>query len=110
MPAASSTAVKTSAATPGQRNERFRLSSELRLHAISGPTPVSSSNAKPIGTLTPSKYALSTLIFSSVRISDTTGNRVPQSTEKQLATSSRLLNRKLDSRDKTLSSLLALFR
>src|SRR6185312_4540381 len=39
-----------------------------------------------------------------------TGNSVPQSTAKQLASRIRLLNRKLDSRDTTLSSFTSLFR
>src|SRR3954462_5619033 len=105
MPAAISTAATITPAIAGQRNERFRLSKELRLHAIRGPTPVSISKPRPIGMFTPSKKALSTLIFSLVKVSDRTGKSVPQSTEKQLASRRRLLNKKLDSRDTTLSSL-----
>ena len=39
-----------------------------------------------------------------------TGNSVPQRTAKQLAKRMRLLKRKLDSREMTLSSLTSLFK
>src|SRR5580658_4380758 len=48
--------------------------------------------------------------FSPVRASITTGNSVPQRTAKQLARRMRLLNRKLDSREMTLSSFTSLFK
>src|SRR5688572_11568975 len=94
----------------GQRNARFRLSIELRLHAISGPTPVRKSRNKPIGTFTALKNGASTLIFSPVAHSEMTGNSVPHNTAKQLARRIRLLKRKLDSRETTLSSCDSLFR
>src|SRR5438270_3942208 len=46
--------------------------------------------------------------FSPVTASIKTGNKVPQRTAKQLASRMRLLNRKLDSRETTLSSLTSL--
>ena len=52
----------------------------------------------------------SRLIFSLETASEITGNSVPQSTAKQLASKIRLLNRKLDSREITLSSSASLLR
>ena len=57
-----------------------------------------------MGTLTRLKNGASTVIFSPVTASEMTGNSVPQRTAKQLASRIRLLNRKLDSRETTLSS------
>src|SRR5579863_7701213 len=96
--------------TVGIRNARFRLSSELLRQAISGPTPVRNINASPIGMLMRLKNGASTLIFSPVTASEITGNSVPHSTAKQLATRIRLLNMKLDSRETTLSRRASLFR
>ena len=56
------------------------------------------------------KNGASTLIFSPLMASVITGNSVPHSTAKQLASRIRLLNRKLDSRERTLSSCASLFR
>ena len=49
-------------------------------------------------------------ILSPETVSEMTGNSVPQSTAKQLASRIRLLNRKLDSRETTLSSCDSLLR
>jgi hypothetical protein len=49
-------------------------------------------------------------IFSPETASEMIGNSVPHSTAKQLASRIRLLNRKLDSREITLSSWASLFR
>ena len=57
-----------------------------------------------MGTFTLLKNGASTEIFSPVTASEITGNSVPQSTAKQLASRIRLLNMKLDSRERTLSS------
>src|SRR5664279_608681 len=97
-----STTIVTTIRIVGQRNARLRLSHEERLHAMSGPTPVSKSRNSPIGTFTLLKNGAPTVIFSPVTISLILGNTVPQSTANALASSSRLLNRKLDSRDRTL--------
>ena len=63
-----------------------------------------------MGMFTRLKNGASTLIFSPVTASEITGNSVPQSTAKQLASRIRLLNRKLDSRESTLSSCASLLR
>ena len=103
------TAVMT-ARIVGHVNAFLRLSNELRRQAISGPTPVRKSRNRPIGMLTRLKYGPSTEIFSPVTASEITGNSVPHRIEKQLASRMRLLNRKLDSRDNTLSSCDSLFK
>src|SRR5580704_19294 len=100
----------TAPATVGHRNDLRRLSNELFRHAINGPTPVSSSRNIAIGILILLKNGASTLIFSPVNFSEMTGNSVPHRIAKQLASRTRLLNRKLDSRDSTLSSCDSLFR
>src|SRR5580692_8185186 len=110
MPVANNPAATATPATVGHRKERFRLSNELRRHAISGPTPVSSSRNSPMGMFTRLKNGASTLIFSPVTASEITGNKVPHRIAKQLASRIRLLNRKLDSRESTLSICDSLFR
>src|SRR6476646_6360550 len=94
----------------GQKNARFKLSSELRRQAMSGPTPVRNNKNKPIGMLILLKKGASTEIFSTFTASEITGNKVPHNTEKQLATRIRLLNKKLDSRETTLSIRDSVFR
>ena len=95
---------------PGHRKARFKLSNELRRQAINGPTPVSSSRNIPMGMFTRLKKGVPTLIFSPVTASEITGNNVPHSTAKQLASRIRLLNMKADSRERTLSRRASLFR
>src|SRR5690349_9452855 len=110
MPAAKSPADTRTATIAGVRNDRLRLSNELRRHAIRGPTPVRSSRNIAMGMFTRLKNGLSTLIFSPMTASVITGNSVPQRIEKQLASRIRLLNMKLDSRESTLSICDSLFR
>src|SRR5271170_4987269 len=100
----------TMPAIDGQKNARRKLSTELLRQAISGPTPVRNSSPNAIGMLMRLKNGASTLIFSPVTASEITGNNVPHSTAKQLATRIRLLNMKLDSRDITLSRRASDFR
>ena len=56
------------------------------------------------------KKGAPTLIFSLVNASLMTGNIVPHSTAKQLASRMTLLKRKLDSRETTESSSFSLLR
>src|SRR5437763_7987330 len=104
IPVTASTSMRVSPAAAGHKNERLRLSMELRRQAISGPTPVRNIRNRAIGTITRLKKGASTLIFSPINHSVRTGNRVPHSTAKQLASKIRLLKRKLDSRETTPSS------
>ena len=89
---------------------RLRLSSDERRQARSGPTPVISRSASPSGTFTRLKKGAPTLICSPCTASERTGKSVPQSTAKQAASSSRLLNRKPDSRETTASSSFSVRR
>ena len=68
-------------------------------HASSGPTPVRNSRKIAIGTLTLLKNGAPTVILLPLYHSESTGNIVPHRTAKQETSSTRLLNRKLLSRD-----------
>src|ERR1035437_900775 len=109
MPAAISAPTSTSEAIPGHWKLRRRLSAEVRRQANSGPTPVRNSRNSPMGTISRLYQSASSEILSPEMASLITGNSVPHSTAKQLANRIRLLNRKLDSREITLSSCASLF-
>src|SRR5215472_7078541 len=94
----------------GQAKLRRKASKEVLRQANSGPTPVSSNRKSAIGTFTLLKNGGPTLILLRVNHSERTGKSVPQSTAKQAANSTRLLNRKLDSRETSESSWLSLRR
>src|SRR5580692_2285385 len=107
---ATRTTANTTAARPGYWKLRRRLSTDVRRHAKSGPTPVRSSRKSPMGTMSRLYQSTSSEILSPETASEITGNSVPQSTAKQLARRIRLLNKKLDSREMTLSNSDSLFR
>src|SRR5579864_6895682 len=88
----------------GQAKLRRSESNEVLRHASSGPTPVSSNRNSAIGTFTLLKKGGPTLILLPTTHSESTGKSVPQRTAKQAARSTRLLNKKLDSRDTRESS------
>src|SRR5713101_6153448 len=94
----------------GQPKLRFKLSVDVFLQASSGPTPVKKRISKPMGIFTRLKYGAPTLMRLPVNYSEKTGNRVPERTATQATTNSKLLNRKLDSREMTESSWFSLFR
>src|SRR5512138_3382921 len=100
----------TTAPTNGHMKLRRRLSTEVLRHASSGPTAVSSNKSRATGTFTLLKNGGPTVTFVPCTHSERMGNSVPQSTVKQASSKSRLLNRKLDSRDTRDSSLCSLFR
>src|SRR5260370_35588267 len=110
MPAAINAITSAQAARPGQRKFRRKLSVDVRRHAKRGPTPVRNSRNNPIGIINRLNQAGTRLIFSPDAYSVMMGNVVPHSTEKQLARRIRLLNRKLDTSETTLSSSASLFR
>ena len=95
---------------PGTRKFFRRLAREVLRQAKSGPTPVRNSKSRPMGMLTLLKKGAPTLILTPWTASEITGNNVPQSTAKQAASNSRLLNRKLDSRETSESSCWLLRR
>src|SRR5215467_1267601 len=96
--------------TPGHRKLRRKLSAEVLRQASSGPTPVRNSSKSPSGMFTLLKKGAPTLIRDPVNHSENTGNRVPERTATQATRSTRLLKRKLDSRETSESSWFSLFR
>ena len=94
----------------GNRKLRFRLSIDVLRHASSGPTAVSSISSSATGTATRLKKGGPTVTLWPCTHSERMGKNVPQSTVKQRISSRRLLNRKLDSRETSDSSLCSLFR
>src|SRR5215472_375743 len=103
----------TPAAVPpanGHAKFRFSASNDVLRHASSGPTPVRNNKKSAIGTFTLLKNGGPTLILLPATHSDSTGNSVPHNTAKHAANSTRLLKRKLDSRDTSESSWLSLRR
>src|SRR6476660_7027795 len=88
----------------GARKLRFRLSVEVLRHASNGPTPVKNISSRPRGMLTLLKKGAPTLIRDPVNHSENTGNNVPESTAIQATSSTKLLNKKLDSRETRESS------
>src|SRR5713226_1844200 len=97
-------------ATTGQVKFRRRLSVLVLRQARSGPTPVRKSSSMAMGTFTRLKNGGPTVTLVPVTHSLRMGNSVPHNTAKQEASSSRLLNRKLDSRETSDSSLCSLFK
>src|SRR5581483_11633331 len=89
---------------------RFRLSNDVFLHASSGPTAVSSRRNNAIGIFTRLKNGGPTVILCPCTHSLRIGNSVPHITVKHATSRIRLLNRKLDSRETSDSSLCSLFR
>src|SRR5713101_787042 len=88
----------------------FRLSVEVLRHASSGPTPVRKSSRRATGMFTLLKKGAPTLIRDPDRASENTGKRVPERTAIQATSRSKLLNKKLDSRETMASSWFSLFR
>src|SRR5204862_3028116 len=97
-----------SAPSGGHRKLRCRLSTEVLRHASSGPTAVSSKSSNASGTFTRLKNGGPTVTLFPCTHSDSTGNSVPHNTVKQATSRSKLLNKKLDSREINDSSLCSL--
>src|SRR5678815_2409619 len=85
----------------GIRKFLFRLFVDAFRQASSGPTPVRKSRKIAMGTLTRLKNGAPTVILFPLYQSDNTGNIVPQRTAKQDTRRTRLLKRKLLSRETT---------
>src|SRR6266849_2362023 len=94
----------------GHRKLRLRLSNEVLRQASSGPTAVSNKSRRATGTATLLKNGGPTVTLCPCKNSEISGNHVPHSTVKHAKTKSRLLNRKLDSRETSDSSLCSLAR
>src|SRR5579859_3568830 len=93
-----------SPATVGHKKLRFKLSAEVFRQASKGPTPVRKSSSKPSGILTLLKNGAPTLIRFPVNHSEKTGNSVPERIAMHATSRTKLLKRKLDSRDTIESS------
>src|SRR5215813_6980882 len=85
--------------TVGQRKFLRRLSPDVFRQARSGPTPVRNSKRSPSGMLTLLKNGAPTLMRFPVNHSEKTGNSVPERIAMQATKRTRLLKRKLDSRE-----------
>src|SRR5215467_11686102 len=109
-PSARPIAPAISPKTVGHRKFRCRLSVEVLRHASNGPTPVRNNNNRPKGMFTLLKNGAPTLIRDPVNHSEKTGNNVPDNTAMQATSSTRLLNKKLDSRETSESSWFSLFK
>src|ERR1039458_5322677 len=99
----------STASDVGTTKLRRTRSSEVWRHASSGPMPVRNSRNSPMGTFTRLKNGGPTVTFEPVTHSDSTGNSVPHRTAKHATSSTRLLNRKLDSRETSDSRRCSLF-
>src|SRR5262252_5474514 len=98
-PSTKATTPITTLISSGQPKFFFKLSVDVFLHASSGPTPVRNRISRPMGIFTRLKYGAPTLMRSPVNHSEKTGKSVPESTAMQATRKSKLLNRKLDSRE-----------
>src|ERR1035441_9531845 len=94
----------------GKRELRFRLSTEVLRQASSGPTAVSSIRRSATGMATRLKNGGPTVTLCPWTHSERMGKNVPHRMVKQTTRRSRLLNRKLDSRETSDSSLCSLLR
>src|SRR5450755_2771799 len=94
----------------GKRKFLLRLSMEVLRQASSGPTAVSSRSSKATGTATRLKNGGPTVTLCPCTNSERMGKNVPHSMVKQTTSRRRLLNRKLDSRETSDSSLCSLLR
>src|SRR5215469_10109000 len=104
MPPTINAIAATTISAVGIRKLRRKLSSDVCRHASSGPTPVRNTRNSPIGTFTRLKNGGPTVTLLPVTHSDRTGNSVPHNTAKHDTNKTRLLNRKLDSRETSESS------
>src|SRR5262249_3460099 len=97
-------------ATDGHRKFRRKLSFDVFRQASSGPTPVKNRSNMPSGIMILLKKGGPTLMRFLVIHSEKTGNNVPESTAMQATSKTRLLKRKLDSRETIESSWFSLFK
>src|SRR5947209_2178581 len=103
-PNAASSTAPSNAEIVGAIKLRFMLSVEVLRQASNGPTPVKNSSINPSGILTLLKNGPPTLMRDPVNHSENTGKSVPDKTATHATSSTRLLNKKLDSRDTIESS------
>ena len=106
--ASSTTPPTTPVADRARRRRAAGSRGVARRHAITGPTPIRKSSARPSGALTRLKNGGPTVIFTPRTHSEITGKTVPQKTAKAMPTRIRLLKRNADSRERNDSSSFSL--
>src|SRR5579859_837734 len=94
----------------GVANARQTLPNDVLRHASRGPTAVRKTRKRPIGTIMVLKKGAPTVILYPRTHSERIGKSVPHSTAKQAPSRTRLLKRKLDSRETSDSSLFSDFK
>src|SRR5882724_51216 len=94
----------------GAAKFRRKLSSEVFLHESNGPSAVRNSRPRNMGIVTRLKNGGPTVTLVPCTHSERRGKSVPHRMVKHAASRRRLLNKKLDSRETTASSLFSLFR
>src|ERR1700722_5706999 len=94
----------------GHLKLREMLSIEVLRQASSGPSAVSNRSSSATGIFTRLKNGGPTVTLVPCTHSERTGKSVPHRTVKQATSSKRLLNKKLDSRETSDSSLCSLRR
>src|SRR5689334_3569464 len=102
--------VVTTAIPAGRAKFRKMLAEEVFRHANRGPTAVRNIRNSPIGIITLSKKGGPTVILYPRIHSERMGKSVPHKTTNAAARRTRLLKRKLDSRETSDSSLFSVFR
>src|SRR6201996_1865134 len=100
-----STIAVVTIAEPGRLKLLRMLLNDALRHANSGPMPVRNRRNKPIGSATLLKKCAPTVTLLPCTYSEMIGNSVPHRIVKQAASRTRVLNRKLDWRETTDSSL-----
>src|SRR5438270_8551719 len=110
IPKAMSTMAAAIEIMAGTAKFRRRLSSEVFRHESNGPSAVSSRSPRKMGMVTRLKNGGPTVTLVPWANSERRGKSVPHRMVKHAARSKRLLNKKLDSRETTASSLFSLFR
>src|SRR5277367_7168516 len=95
----------TTIAAVGRIKLRRTLLKEALRQANSGPIPVKKSRKRPMGSATRLKKGAPTVTLLPCTYSEMMGKSVPHRIVKQAASRTRLLKRKLDSRETSDSSL-----
>src|SRR5581483_410681 len=108
MPKSTTHAPTATAPMAGHLKFRFRLSQEVLRQASSGPIEVRSRRSSATGMFTRLKKGAPTVTFAPCTHSEILGKSVPHRTVKHATSNSRLLNKKLDSREISESNLFSL--
>src|SRR5882724_4083161 len=110
IPKATSRMAAAAEMTAGTAKFRRKLSSDVFRQESNGPNAVRTKRPRKIGIVTRLKNGGPTVTLVPCTHSDKRGKSVPHRMVKHAASSSRLLKRKLDSRETTASNLFSLLR